>query len=58
MKYMSTTLKPNILFKDVIDAILVSPTFKAATIIQKSDELESTSAQLSLITCCKSAPEM
>jgi hypothetical protein len=37
---------------------LESQTFKAATITQKSDELESTSALLSLSICCKSGPEM
>jgi hypothetical protein len=37
---------------------LDSQTFKAATITQKSDELESTSALLSLSICCKSGPEM
>jgi len=37
---------------------LESQTFKAATITQKSDELESTSALLSLSICCKSGPDM
>lgn len=35
-----------------------SVTFKAATNIQKSDELESTSAQLSLTICFRSEPDM
>lgn len=41
----------------VSDAMPGAPTFRAATNTQKSDELESTSAELSFSICCNSEPK-